>query len=168
MSQLLIRYRDTLTSDELAFLSKKEAEDRSQYYKVARIAMILSFVFPFIIAWIRALKGEGDDPEHPFTYWHYFTGVVCLLLLTGVSIYIAYRKNLHKIQADIAEQAKFVEQTHIKRKQFMPHNQTWHFYIDSPERISIEVSQQDYDRLDIGDELSIEFSYHARIYLGYF
>lgn len=164
MTHELVRYNEPLSGDELAFLSKREAEDRSQYYRVIRIAMVLSFICPFIIAWLRALEGEKD----PFSPLHYFFGVFCLLGLSALGIYIAYTFNLRKIQYDIMHRTKTIEQTHITRKQFMPHNNTYHFYIDSPVRISIEVSQEDYRRLDQGDELSIEYTTYAKLYLGYF
>lgn len=164
MSQQLIRYKQPMDYDELAFLFKQEADERSQYYRFIRIAMILSFLCPFAIAWFRAIEGMTD----PFSYVHYFAGVLVLLLLSGIAIWVAYRRNLRNIQVDLDQKTKTIEQTHITRKQFMPHNNTYHFYIDSPVKLSIEVSKNDYLRLDQGDELSIEYATYSQLYLGYF
>lgn len=164
MSTQLIRYKEPMNYDELAFLYKKEAHERGQYYRFIRLAMILSFLCPFVIAWFRAIEGM----KAPFSYIHYFAGVFVLLSLSGVATWMAYKRNLQKIQHDLHYKMKTIEQTHIMRKQFMPHNNTYHFYIDSPIKLSIEVTQNDYHRLDSGDELSIEYATYSQLYLGYF
>ncbi|RYD55677.1 MAG: hypothetical protein EOP56_15275 [Sphingobacteriales bacterium] len=164
MTQQLIRYNEPMTYDELDFLSKKEAGERAQYYRFIRIAMILSFICPFVIAWLKAIEGMDD----PFSIVSYFGGVLLLLAFSGVAIWLTYKRNLGKIHSDLHYKTKTIEQTHITRKQFVPQNNTYHFYIDSPIKLSIEVTPDDYRRLDKGDELSIEYSTYSQLYLGYF
>lgn len=164
MSLELVRYNEPLEYDELEFLAKKENKERKQFYKIIRIFMIFSFVLPFIVAWFRA----ADGAENPFSYLNYFVGVAFLLSFSGVTTYIGYHRTLKQVQLDIRDRTKTIERTHITRKQYMPQNNTYYFYIDSPTRLSIDVSEYDYHRLDDGDELSIEYTTHSKLYLGYF
>lgn len=160
----VISYEELMDRQELAFLVDKDEKESSQFYKVMRIIMILSFLLPFIIAWFRAFGGD----ENPFSYFFYFIGVFILLSFSSLCAYIAYRRSLHKVKQDIRQQTKVVEKVHITRKQYMPHNRLFYFYIDSPNKLSIEVSESDYYNMEKGDELSIEYSKNAKFYLGYF
>jgi hypothetical protein len=164
MSVELIRYNEPMDGDELAFLYRKEEKERMQFYKVIRILMILSFICPFVIAWFRAVEGQED----PFSYLHYFVGVVFLLCFSGAGVYLAYHRNLKRVQQDIKISTKTIELTHITRKQYMPQNNTYYFYLDSPNKLSIEVNEEDYRRLEQGDEVNIEYTTFAKLYLGYF
>ncbi|RYE23471.1 MAG: hypothetical protein EOP51_10405 [Sphingobacteriales bacterium] len=161
---LLIRYNEPLEAEEIAFLQRKETRERRQFYKVIRVLMILCFVCPFIVAWFRA----ADGAENPFSYQAYFIGVVFLLCFAGTGVYIAYRRSLYQLHADLRNLTKTVECTHITRKQFMPHNNTFYFYLDSPNKLSIEVSEADFRSMEAGDELNIEYTTYSRQYLGYF
>ncbi len=164
MSLKLIRYNQPLEPDELKFLVEKEEKERTQFYKVARYCMFLSFICPFGVAWVRALEGD----EKAFSPLIYFIGVTFLLGLSALGIYMAAKRTLLKVQADIRHKTKTVEHAHITRKQYMPQNDTYYFYLDSPNKLSIEVSGNDYHQLTEGDELSIEYTTHAQLYLGYF
>jgi hypothetical protein len=160
----LIRYNEPLEHEEIAFLQRKEVRERKQFYKVIRVLMLLCFICPFVVAWFRA----ADGAENPFSYQAYFVGVVFLLCFSGTGVYIAYRRSLHQLHADLRNQTKTVERTHVTRKQFMPHNNTFHFYLDSPNKLSIEVSETDFHNTEQGDELNIEYTTYSRQYLGYF
>lgn len=61
-----------------------------------------------------------------------------------------------------------IEKTHITEKKYMPQNDSYYFYLDSPTKLSIEVSQDDYRKLDIGDEINIEFGRYSKEYFGYY
>lgn len=160
----LIKYNAPLNKDELSFLRKKEMKDRKQLYNVMQILMVFCFVCPFAGAWIKALKGD----ELAFSYFYYFIGVLFLLLLSGVGVYVSYRTQLYKVQQDIKHNTKTIETTQITRKQYMPNNDTYYFYLSSPVKLSIEVSEDDYRRLGKGDELNIEYTSYTQMYLGYF
>ena len=164
MNRSLVRYSEKLEPDELAFLRKKEAKERHQFFRVIRVLIILCFVIPFIMAWLRALSGIPN----PFSFVVYFTGVGVLMSLTVLGGYVSYQSSLGKVQTDIRQQLKTVERTHITRKQYMPQNHTYYFYIDSTTRLRIEVSEKDFHRLELGDELNIEYTSRAKLYLGYF
>lgn len=164
MSVELIRYNEPMNGDEMAFLYQKEGKERKQFYKVIRVLMILSFICPFVVAWFRAAEGVGN----PFSYIHYFVGVIFLLCFSGSGVYLAYNRNLKKVQQDIKRCTKTIELTHVTRKQYMPQNNTYYFYLDSPNKLSIEVNEEDYHRMEQGDEVNIEYTTYAKLYLGYF
>ncbi|MEI8279579.1 MAG: hypothetical protein WCG87_07420 [Bacteroidota bacterium] len=164
MSTLIRRYTEPLEADELIFLKDKEQKDRKQYYKAFRILMVVCFVLPFIGSWYRVT----EDAENAFSMSRFFTSVTALLFLSIGAVWTAYRFNLRKIQWDIKSQTKTIERTHITRKQYMPRNHVYFFYIDSDTRISIEVNENDYHQFETGDEVNIEYTTHAKLFLGYF
>lgn len=165
MQQLqLYRYNEPLNREEIAFLRKKAEKERGQFYRIIRILMIFCFVCPFIIAWFRAM----NDVPDPFSYLYFFCAVLFLALFSGFAVYIGYYTTLRKIQMDINRCTKTVERTHITRKQYMPQNNTYYFYLSSPTKLSIEVNVDDYHAMDKGDELNIEYTTNAKFYLGYF
>lgn len=164
MSRELIRYVEPLEQEELAFLLKKERKDRRHFYKAARAIMIICFIVPFIFAWFNAIEGEPNA----FSPVRYFLGVGFLLGFSGLTGYISYYYYLRKIQSDIRHHTKTIERAHILRKQFMPQNNAYYFYLDSPNKLSIEVTEGDFRRLNQGDEVNIEYTTYSKMYLGYF
>ncbi len=165
MMQLqLYRHDEPMDAEELLFIQKKEEKERASLYKVVRILMVFCFICPFVVAWLRALA----QVPNPFSMLYYFSSVLFLLCFAGGAVYIAYSRTLKKVQSDVRHRTKTVERTHITRKQFMPHNNMYYFFLDSPNKVSIEVSQEDYYRLEKGDELNIEYTTYSKFYLGYF
>lgn len=157
-------HSEQMTAEELQFLVKKDEKETGNFYRVISIFMIICFVIPFVVAVFRAVDGE----EYAFSYSNYFMGVGYLLVFLGVSAWFAYSRTLRKIKRDIHRRTKTVERTTITRRQYMPQNHTYYFYLSSPNKLSIEVSESDYYMLKDGDELNIEYSTHAKLYFGYF
>lgn len=155
---------EPLDSEERAFLKRKEARDRHQLYKTVRILVIISFIFPFGMAWGKAIAGLPN----PFSYANYFIGVGLLLFLTGGGTFMAYRSNLYRVHQDLRRGTKTVERALITRKRFMPQINTYFFFLDSPTKLSIEVSRHHFDLLEAGDEVNIEYSTYGKTYFGYF
>lgn len=164
MKQEVSIHKESLLPGELQFLMDKDEKETRSFYRAVRVFMFICFIIPFIVAWMRAMSGD----ETPFEYGDYFLGVTFLLSFTGLSAWMAYKRSLQKIKRDIKNRTKTIERTHITRKQYMPHNHTYYFYLDSPNKLSIEVSESDYYMLNDGDELNIEYSTNAKMYFGYF
>ena len=164
LTQTLIKYQEPLRPEELAFLVNREAKERSIYFRIFRILMVVSFVLPYIAAWYRAF----DDAPLAFSYPRFFISAGILLFISAFSTYCTYLFFLRRIQQDIRLQTKTIEISRITQKLYIERNNTYHFYLDSPSKLSIDVSERDFDRLREGDEVSIEFTTHAREYLGYF
>jgi hypothetical protein len=153
-----------MDAGELHFLEKREMTDRKQYYKAYRILMILSFSIPFATAWYRAYDGAPNA----FSALRFFLAAGVLLTISTVATYLTYKANLHKIQLDLRERTKTIETSHITRKLYVVARNVCYFYINSRVKMSIEVTADDYERLMEGDEISIEYSTHSKLYLGYF
>lgn len=164
MSIELIKYRQPLNKDELTFLQRKEEKERKQLYKIIRVFMLLSFICAFIVAIVKAIIGDPD----PFSMKSYFGGVLYLMGFSGVGIFWSYYNNLRKVQQDIKHKTKTVERTFITRKQYMPLNNEYYFFLSSAIKLSIEVSEVDYRRFNDGDEINIEYTTYSNFFLGYF
>lgn len=164
MTQQLVKYYEPLEPDEVAFLKRRVEREVKQYYKIAWLLMILSFIIPFTGAWYRAVDGAPNAFSMP----RFFATAFVLVSLSCGGIYVSYRVSLRKIRNDIKQGTKTIEQTHITRKAFVSSNDTYYFYLNSPNKLSIEVSQADYHNMAQGDELSIEYTTHSKLYLGYF
>jgi hypothetical protein len=160
----LKRYFEPLEKSELEFLEKKESTERSQYYKVYRLLMFLSFIIPFAGAWYRAADGMPDA----FSKTKFFFTAGLLLSISSFATYITYRVNLRKIQMDIKDKTKTIEISHVNRKLYLDIKDAYYLYIDSKVKLSIEVSPNDYNEMDEGDEVCIEYATHSKQYLGYF
>jgi hypothetical protein len=126
--------------------------------------MFLSFIIPFAAAWYRAYDGAPNA----FSPAKFFAGAGVLLFISSFSTYVTYRVNLRKIQLDIRHKTKTIETSHITRKLYIGTKNSYHFYLDSKVKLSIEVSDSDYERMNEGDEVSIEYTTHSKQYLGYF
>ena len=150
--------------EELQFLERKESKERTQYYKVFQMLMVLSFIIPFAGAWYRATDGAPNA----FSPSKFFVTASILLFISSFSTYMTYRLNLRKVQLDLRQKTKTIEISHVTRKLQVPTNSTYHLYLDSTIRLSIEVTYEDFVRLDEGDEVCIEYTSNSRQYLGYF
>lgn len=163
MGVALIRHLEPLNADERAFLQRRETRERHQLYKAVRIMLPFCFALPFAVAWGEAIIGR----ENPFSALRYFGGVGILCGLVFVATFLGYRNSLHLVRLDLKKGTKTVEQVRITGKRFMPHDNTFHVYLESRIRLSIEVSARDFDLIQIGDSLNIEYSTRAKAYLGY-
>ena len=164
MSVELQPYFEPLTGEELTFLVRKAHKERKLYYRVYRMLMFLSFIIPFAGAWYRATDGAPNA----FSKLKFFFTAGVLLSISTIATYVSYRINLRKVQLDIRHRTKTIETNHITRKVYIGTQKTCYFYIDSPVKLSIEVSLADFERLNEGDEVSIEYATYSKLYLGYF
>lgn len=164
MSYELARYNEPLKEKELKFLQQKEAKERRQYFVVYRILMIMSFVIPFIASWYRAYEGAPNA----FSYIKFFVSTTVLLGICSFATYASYRVYHKKMQLDIRDKTKTIETNTITKKVFIASKNAYYFYTNSRVKLSIEVSPDYYHNMNEGDEVSIEYTTHSQLYLGYF
>ena len=164
MAQELELHTEPLEVEEIMFLVRKEGKERKQYYRVFSFLMVMCFVIPFAGAWYRAFDGAPNA----FSIPRFFISAGILISISVAALWTMYRLNVRKVQADIRERTKTIECAHVVKKTYMPQNNTYFLYLDSTNKLSIEVKEDDYRRLDTGDEVNIEFTTHSRLYLGYF
>jgi hypothetical protein len=160
----LQRYTEPLEFDELIFLERKESVERRQYYRVYQLLMLFSFIIPFIGSWYRVTENSPSA----FSFFKFFVSSGILVFISTFATYASYYVYHRKMQLDIKYRTKTIETNRITRKLHISTKSTYHFYIDSAIKLSIEVAYGDYMRLKEGDEVSIEYTTHSQLYLGYF
>lgn len=164
MNLEVIRYFEPLQEEERAFLLRKETQDRRQFFKVLQVVLVLCFILPFGMAWGEAIAGRPN----PFSFKLYFIGVAALMGLTIGAAFVSYRSNLYLLHRDLRANTKTIERTTISRKYVMQPTQKRYFYINSKTRLSMEVSEEDFDNFEVGDEVNIEYASYSKSYFGYF
>lgn len=170
-------YEEPMNESELSFLKKKEEKEKRLFIRTVRNLSVLFIIIPCCLGIImESLKRSGDTPamaairekEDPHVYLYYFFGMLFLLLVVGIVSFVSYSRTLKKLSKDIRIGRKTVEETTVSRKMFIESNNTYHFYLNSTFRLSIEVSKEDYENYAEGDEINIEYSSYSKNYFGYF
>lgn len=158
------KYKEPLTEGEVSFLVNKESRERRQYFAVYRVLMAMSFVVPFITSWYRAYEGAPNA----FSYVKFFFTAGVLLSIFTAATYASYRYYHRNLQLDLRERTKTIETNFITKKIFVATKNTYHFYLDSRTKLSIEVTPEYFTAMKEGDEVSMEYTTHSKLYLGYF
>jgi hypothetical protein len=170
-------YEEPMNESELSFLKKKEEKEKRLFTRTVRNLSVLFIIIPCCLGIImESLKRSEDTPsmaairekEDPHVYLYYFFGMLFLLLVVGIASFVSYNRTLKRLSKDIRIGKKTVEQTIVSRKMFIESNNTYHFYLNSTFRLSIEVSKEDYGNYAEGDEINIEYSSYSKNYFGYF
>ncbi len=157
-------YTEPLNGDELRFLKQKELSERSQYYKVFKVLMFFSFLFPFLGAWYRAAEGA----ENAFSPVRFFVACAVFLFISIFGVYMSYRVFLRNVQRDIKYKTKTVEKSQVTKKTYIQSTDSYYLYINSSVKLSIEVSREDFNFINEGDEVNIEYATFSKHYFGYF
>jgi len=157
-------YLEPLEPGELAFLQHKEQKERKVYITIYVFLLVASFLFPFITSWTRF----RDSEVMVFSYQKFFLSLGILLFITSFSVYVVFRNYLRRIQLDIKHKTKTISGHKILKKVVVTVKPAYHFYINSTEKLSIEVSQEDFGMYNEGDEIYVEFATYSREYFGYF
>lgn len=160
---------DKLDSDELDFLKNKTKKLEKNLNTLFIIMIIGAFVFSFGGAWENIPTNNIRIPFKTIFSWkYYFITLVCLLTLFSFIFSIIRNLELKKLKKDLYEKIKIIEHVIIERKTFLPHNNTYHFYVNSTKKLSIQVNVEDFNLFEEGDEVNIEYAKNSNVYLGYF
>lgn len=162
-------YYEVLSASELDFLKKKAGKQKHVYQKITRIMLVGAFIISFAGAWKNIEKaGKIIDTETVFSWENYFITLAILIVLFLLALRLSRSSELTQIQKDLRQKTKIIERVTIERKTYLPHNNTFHFYLNSVIKLSIQVDAGDFASLSEGDEISIEYSKNAWVYFGYF
>lgn len=154
---------------ELDFLRKKAGKQHRMYKLLQKLMFLGAVLISFAGGWKNIRSEEWPfDMITVFSWENYLITVFCLISLFLISLRFSRNSELSKIRRDLRQKLKIVERVMIERKTFLPHNNTFHFYLNSPEKLSIQVDETDFMLLQEGDEISIEYSKNAKVYFGYF
>lgn len=166
-----------MTESELAFLEQKKATDLPRFKRVVRILSIVFIIIPIIGAILSELNKYFNrnaseelrkrlEEESPLS--GYLIAIVIVIFLIFIIVYIGYKRTIGRLQHDIQNKQKIIEQAEINRKLHVSQNNTYFFFIQSPTKTSIEVNANVYNYFKEGDEINIEYSVYAKVYFGYF
>jgi len=175
MQRYITISEEAMDEAEVVYLAKMRDEQLPLLYRTIRIFAILCVTLPCILGIVMLLfrtfspriPRPANEPP-PNILLVCFLGFLGLAFVIGISTYISYTNTLGKIIKDIREKRKIVERSEVVSKRHMKENNTFHFYITSPTRLSIEVDKADYDIYREGDEINIEYGKVSKTYLGYF
>jgi len=177
MPRAAYTYLEPMNDSELSYLKEKEAREKHAFLKTTRMLAVLFVIVPCSMGIImESIKRSQDTPamaqlrkeQEPRVYLYYVLGMIVLLLIVAVGSYIVYARSLKPLRKDIRLGNKTIENTEISRKQYVNSNDTCHFFLRSTFRLSIEVSKEDFELYEEGDEINIEYSTFSRVYFGYF
>ena len=93
---------------------------------------------------------------------------LALFFFTLIIFFFLFEIRVKNLMKDVKHKLKIIEQVQITQKKYVPFSDTYHFYINSTSKLSIEVSKKTYDSFDVNDELNIEYSKYAKEYFTYF
>lgn len=165
---MLIRnpYRlEMMEEDELAFIEGRYIRESKHFYLGMRWMLLIIVVLPLLLILLHQ-HVERKDGLSNAEVWFY---AQCVTLLIYLFVFIfGYVRLLLPYVRDLKKKCKVVEQVLITEKKYMPQNNSYHFYINSLNRISIEVNDEHFNTLQVNDELCIEYAGYTEIYLGYF
>lgn len=165
MNNSIIVGQERLAQDELAYMTSKYHSDLKTLKRIFGYLLAVSLSVPLILLLVRFII-YGWIISWFLLY--VFLVALTMVCLVGLGVWISYRFNQYKLLQDIKIGLKNIEMTVILRKKYMAGNDSYHFYLDSPNKLSIEVSQHDFRFYNQGDEINIEYSPLAKIYFGYF
>ena len=154
---------EAMTTEELSFLTQMERKERRTYRKILVWLLVMSFVFPFITSWYRF----SDSGIMQFSIGKFSLSIVILAGISLVSVGMVYQVYHRGLLLDIKLKKKTVS-THKIMKKVAVAGGSFHFYIESPVKLSIEVSESDFGAYREGDEICIEFAENSQHYFGYF
>lgn len=153
-----------MDADEVQHIQKLHDAESKEYMYGIKIVLRFAVILPIV----AGLLGYFYLPRLAYMLQVYAIAqllTALIFLLFGVGNYF---RSLYALKKDLDKKEKTIEIVSIQRKKYMPRTQTFHFYISSDVKYSIEVSAQDFEQYDAEDELSIEYSKYAKVYLGYF
>lgn len=157
-----------LNTDELEFIERRYRTESKIYMRTMNVMLILGTISPMIFCIGVLFFTPEDDVSINKLYRIYFIGLLAMLIFVGLIAYVSYREKLLDYQKDKKQKLKVLETTNIVQRKYMKLNNTYHFYLSTPNKYTIEVSPADFEKYQLGDEISIEYSQHAKEYFGYY
>ncbi len=169
-------YQEKMDKEELQFLLKKYRKDRTSFLNTFRSILLFFLLVPgaggiFMEMYHRKNHPERYQPEdlqNAYFYLTYVVATIIIVILICLTAWWVYQRGLLQLVRDIKAGQKMIEQTVITRKTHFSSTNTFHFYLKSTRKLSIEVNGEDYNKFQEEDEINIEYAPHSGVYFGYF
>ncbi|HOZ51208.1 MAG TPA: hypothetical protein PLU17_05090 [Chitinophagaceae bacterium] len=154
---------EPLEEDELLFLKKRLDAESKEYMFAMNMLLRAAVIIPFVVAIVTYIRFE--DSHLMLTSFLY--ALVISIIILSIAGIASYMRGLYHLKKDIKIKSKIVESCLITEKKYMALNHTWHFYLTSYIKLSIEVSELDFDRFEVNDEINIEYASFTKTYFGF-
>ncbi len=167
-----IIYFEPLTEAEKAYLSASAHSSKKGFMKTVHYMFL---VLAIIMIFVYTIANFTYDPHNidpntttPLTPEFVLLLAGIMFLTFGVLLSIAYVVTIHKYFREIKKGQKIVESTTVKEKRYMPQNNKYYLYLNSPTKGSIEVEPKMYAYIQVNDEINIEYTPFSKSFLGYY
>ena len=159
---------EPLNFDELEFLERRYRSESKIFMRGINVLLILAAIAPLVVCIVLLFLNRSEQNTLRNMYQIYFLGLTFMLGFVGMIAILSYRVKVRAYYKDTQGKMKVVEQANITQKKYMKLNGTYHFYLSSNVMYTIEVSAQDYERWQLGDEINVEYAEFSEEYFGYF
>ncbi len=159
---------EPLQQDELAFIERRYNTESKLYVRTMNVLLVIGTLAPLLVCLILMNLRGGERMPIKVVYSIYFIGFAFMMFFVGLIAFVAYRAKILAYKKDKTEATKIVEAANIIQKKYMKLNDSYHFYLNSPNKYTIEVSANDFKKWQLGDEIKIEYARHSKEYFGYF
>lgn len=174
----LDNFTEELSDDELEYLRKRLKKHRRGFFKTLLLSIIIGTIIPAILALILFASMHYAVANPSIEKMEVLTDLEILelcsitlfviYLVMAVAFIFAYYFTVYDMHRDINKGFKIVERVVIAQKRYMRLNNTYHFYFIRASKLSSEVSAQDFEMYQEGDEINLEYTPFAGVELGYF
>jgi hypothetical protein len=164
-------YLENMNEEELVYLKDTALKQKKAFLKATHYIFVcwalLMTVF-FTIANFtydpNAKLEEGITPLTPLVVVQIAIGLLVVLALV---LGLVYYLSISVLFREIKNGKKVIEQSSITEKKFMKQTNSYHFYLTSIVKKSIEVEKKDFEFYDVNDEINVEYSPKSFQLFGY-
>lgn len=165
---MLASYEEPMTEREKQYIRSLLDAESIGYFKTLRLIGIIGAVLVVVVGLLASLAKPENELEKKFSLPQYIFASACFfILIYSLAIY-GKKRFSRKYKDDLKDGRKLIIGIPIQQKQFVSQNNTFHFHLNFPGLLSIEVSQEDFMAFQAGEVVSVEFAKHSMTYLGYF
>lgn len=165
-------FQEPLNAKEIAILEEKYASQRHfflKFYNIFGMIFLLIILIVFYAAIAQPDEGIHSriiEKQRTIHFAKYMIpGILLFFTLVCMSHYSIAVGGLKK---DIKDGVKIIEYVIVKRKNIMPADQTYHFYIISNFKTHLQVSKEVFEMYQINDQLTLEYAPHSKTFLAYY
>ncbi len=160
-------YKDKMTATELAFVQKKYKENSAMYTlfmkRMVYIVMGFCAIMIFIeVAFMQPAIEKGNYKPIALNI------VLIMSIILSLIILLSYYLVLYNMARDAKQGSKVVEQANVIEKKYFNHLDQFYLYTNSLNVTKLEVSKKDFDTINLGDEINLEYSSYCKEFFGYF
>ena len=155
---------EPLEEDEMIFVAKKYEKASKEYLRIMNLFLIASGLIPLILA-----ISFGIVLNDIRMFYRVFTiSLISLITFFCIVSVIFYFIQVYAVFKDKKFNTKTLERCNISKKNYVEINHSFHFYLNSEVKYSIEVTENDFNLFNLGDEINIEYTTFSKEFLGYY